>query len=118
MYYNDYNSDDECDVSGELTGDIIEELNYDKDIKIVDFFKDKLVKEPEFIGLKNICSGKILDIIKNVTFNPNEKIHKNDYIIDLEQRNIFNDMYLELNLQPNNNIFNLVTKKIFKIIYL
>lgn len=124
MYYNNYfdndYSDDENDLNNkdELTSDIIEELNYDNKISIINFYKDKLLKEPEFIGLKNICSGKILNIIENNLNSSNIKISKNDYKINLEQYYIFNDMYLELNLEPNNHIFNLVTNKIFKIIYL
>ena len=124
MYYNNYfdndYSDDENDLNNkdELTSDIIEELNYDNKISIINFYKDKLLKDPEFIGLKNICSGKILNIIENNLNSSNIKISKNDYKINLEQYYIFNDMYLELNLEPNNHIFNLVTNKIFKIIYL
>ena len=66
MYYfdeNDYDSDENIEYN-EYTPDIIEEFKYDKKIEIVNFYKEKFSREPEFIGIKNISSGKILSFIK------------------------------------------------------
>jgi len=114
---NDYDSseDNEYNEYNEFTADIIAEFNYDKKIEIVSFYKEKLSKEPEFIGIKNICAGKFLFLIENTT--KSEKLTKKDYKLNFEQYSIFIDMYSELNLTGNYHIFNLVTKKIFSKIY-
>jgi hypothetical protein len=111
---NDYESDDDCDYN-EFTKDIISEFNYDKKIQIVSFYKEKLMKEPEFIGVKNICAGEILFYIQNIN-NP-IKITKKDHKLNFEQYNLFINMYSELNIIGNYDIFNSVTKKIFEKIY-
>ena len=115
---NDYDSTEDNEYN-EFTTDIIEELNYDKKIEIVSFYKEKLSKEPEFIGIKNICAGKILSFIEDTikTEKP-EKITKKYYKLNFDQYCIFIDMYSELNLIVNYDIFNLVTKKIFEKIYI
>lgn len=117
MYFDENNiyDSDEYDEYSEFSEDIIEEFNYDKKIEIVNFYKEKLSKEPEFIGLKNICSGKILSFIENTT--KYEKLTKKEYKLNFEQYSIFINMYSELNLKGNYYIFNLVTKKIFNKIY-
>ena len=116
MYFdeNDYDSSEDNEYN-DFTADIIAEFNYDKKIEIVSFYKEKLRKEPEFIGIKNICSGKILSFIEDTT-KP-EKLTKKDYNLNFEQYSIFIDMYSELNLTGNYHIFNSVTKKIFEKIY-
>ena len=111
---NDYDSSEDIEYN-EFTIDIIKEFNHDKKTEIVNFYKEKLSKEPEFIGIKNICTGKILSFIENTS--KHEKLTKIDYKLNLEQYYIFIDMYSELNLTGNYNIFNLVTKKIFSKIY-
>ena len=112
---NDYDDSDADNEYIEHNTDIITEFNYDKNIEIVSFYKEKLSKEPEFIGIKNICSGKILSFIEDTT-KP-EKLTKKDYKLNFEQCKIFSDMYSELNLTYNDDIFNTVTKKIFDKIY-
>jgi len=111
---NDYDSSEDNEYN-EFTADIIAEFNYDKKIEIVSFYKEKLSKEPEFIGIKNICSGKIILFIEDTT--KLEKLTKKDYKLNYEQYSIFINMYSELNLTGNYHIFNLVTKKIFSKIY-
>ena len=61
---NDYDSDDiDSNLYKEYTPDILAEFEEDKKITVVQFYKEKLSKEPEFIGIKNISCGKILNII-------------------------------------------------------
>ena len=111
---NDYESDEDNHLYIEFSADIVAEFKYDKKIEIINYYKEKLSKEPEFIGIKNICSGKILSCIECSKL---EKIKKNDYKLNFEQYSIFIDMYSELNLKGNYDIYNSVTKKIFKKIY-
>lgn len=112
---NDYNSEEEVENIIEYPSDIIEEFENDKKIGIVSFYKDILLREPEFIGIKNISTSNILYIIENTT--KELKLDKKDYKLNFDQIQIFNRMYSELNLLPNYNIYNFVTKKIFKKIY-
>ena len=115
MYFdeNEYDSDEDNEYI-EFSPDIIAEFIYDKKIEIISYYKEKLSKEPEFIGIKNICSGKILSFIEDT--KP-EKLTKKDYKLNFELYFIFIDMYSELNLIGNYHIFNTVTKKIFSKIY-
>ena len=87
-----------------------------KKIEIISFYKENLSKEPEFIGIQNICSGKILSFIKD-TIKP-VKLTKKDYKVNFEQYLIFINMYSELNIIGNCDIFNSVIKKIFSKIYI
>ena len=119
MYFdeNDYDSDENNNNEyNELSSDVIKELNFDKKIEIVSFYKEQLYKEPEFIGIKNICSGKILSFIEDT--KEAQKLNKKDYKLNFEQYSIFTDMYSELNLTGDYDIFNTVTKKIFSKIYI
>lgn len=111
---NDYDSEENYDMYGEYTPDIIAEFMYDKKIEIIGFYKDKLVKEPEFIGIKNISCGEILSMIESTK---KEKLNNSDYKLNFEQYLLFKNMYSELNLQVSMNIFNNLTKKIFNRIY-
>ena len=113
FYENEFDSDE--NEYFEYSLDIIEDFKYIKKNKILSFYKEKLSKEPEFIGIRNICSQKILSLIEDT--NKPEKLTKKDYKLNYEQYSIFKDMYSELNLIGNYHIFNLVTKKIFNIIY-
>ena len=122
---NDYDSDDiDSNLYKEYTPDILAEFEEDKKITVVQFYKEKLSKEPEFIGIKNISCGKILNIIENT--NKNYKNYKYGYKLSTEQYYIFNDMYSELNNVLNNkknliqdlNIYNIVTNKIFDLVYI
>lgn len=121
---NDYDSDDtDSNLYKEYTTDILAEFEEDKKIEVIQFYKEKLSKEPEFIGINNICSGQILNIIENI--NKNHKNYKHCYKLNEGQYYIFNDMYSELNNILNNkkkliqdlNIYNIVTNKIFDLVY-
>lgn len=125
---NDYDSDDnDSNLYKEYTADILAEFEEDKKIAVVQFYKEKLSKEPEFIGIKNISCGKILNIIEN-TNNLSArdlKLYKN-INLSVEQYYIFNDMYSELNNVLNNkknliqheNIYYIVINKIFDLVYI
>lgn len=124
---NDYDSDEiDSNLYKEYTADILAEFEEDKKIAVVQFYKEKLSKEPEFIGINNISSGKILNIIEN-TNNLSArdlKLYKN-INLSVEQYYIFNDMYSDLNSVLNINkhltmgmsIYEFITNQIFKNIY-
>ena len=112
---NDYDSAENDDLYADLTADIIEEFEYDRKIEIINFFKDKLKCEPEFYAIKNISSGEFLNIIeKNINGG---KLNKNDYKLTKDQTEIFTYMFINLNIPGNYNIFNYITKILFKRIY-
>tara|TARA_B110001450_G_C17556825_1_gene455022 strand:- start:624 stop:998 length:375 start_codon:yes stop_codon:yes gene_type:complete len=114
---NDYDTDEENSKHN-----YIEKLNhyeYSTKISIINYYKNLLMFEPEFIGIKNISSGEILKIIqqtKNIE-KINYKQYKKRYHLNYDQYYIFNNLYYDLELECNINIFNTVTNKIFRKIY-
>ena len=115
---NDYDSCGDCELSNEFTVDVINEMENDKKIGIIDHYKNLLMSEPEFIGIKNVCSGKILNVIYDNYYNVNNySLNKKCYKINSEQCKIFDNMYSELNLVNNYDIYNIVVKKLFDLIY-
>lgn len=111
---NEYFSDDEMDCRAEYSPEMLADMLYEKNIGIISFYKDQLMKEPEFIGIKNMCSAKILDIIQN-TKSP---IKFNKISLTDDQIRIFNNIYTDLEMNLDYNIYVAVTKKIFDIIYI
>jgi hypothetical protein len=110
---NEYWSDEDQDYLIEEDPEILADMLYEKNIQIISFYKEQLMKEPEFIGIKNMCSGKILDIIQN-TKSP---IKFNKTTLTNDQVRIFNNMYADLELNLDYYIYTAVKKKIFDIIY-
>ena len=121
MYYpdeeNDYDSDN--DDNFELNSEYFNIIKFDNDIEIINSYKQVLLKEPEFIGIKNICSAEILYIIQSTITDPKEKLLKNKkvYYLSEEQEDIFINMYHKLNIKYNENILNSVCNKILNKIY-
>ena len=117
FYYSDDNDySDEDDEEIELSDDIKEELEYDMKINIINKFKSYITYESEFIGIKNISSGKILEIIENNKNNTN--ICSYDYCLNDYKIDLFNNLYIELfNKVSNRNMYNIITNKIFEVIY-
>ena len=121
MYYpdeeNDYDSDN--DDNFELNSEYFNIIKFDNDIEIINSYKQVLLKEPEFIGIKNICSAEILYIIQSTITGPKEKLLKNKkvYYLSEEQEDIFINMYHKLNIKYNENILNSVCNKILNKIY-
>jgi hypothetical protein len=110
---NNYSSSDDDEENEELT-EIQNEKEYDKKIKIIQEFKDFIILEPEFIGIKNISSYKILNIIEN-TYYPFYNIKNN---INNEQLRYFKRLYDDLLITDyNNEIIYSVIYEIFKNIY-
>jgi hypothetical protein len=111
---NDYDSDNnDLNIND---NDYNEEIQYFKNIDIIMFYKNILYKEPEFIGINNICCGKILNII-NAINSKNENDYKCINLLSQEQLNIFYNMYNDLNISFNNKQINYVCYNIFKSIY-
>ena len=64
--YDDVNyfSDEDNDTIADEE-EIQKEKNYQNKIDIINQFKVDIAYEPEFIGIKNICSQEILDLIED-----------------------------------------------------
>lgn len=89
------------------------EIKYDNDIDSIIFYKEKLEKHPDFIAIKNICSGEILNIIKK-----SQLVNKGNYgNFDDDIYDIFYKMCDELEISLNKEKINYVINKIFKRIY-
>lgn len=137
MYYeeNDYESEDDNNVLNDYTNEIVQESNNDKKISIIMFYRDLLSKEPEFIGIKNMSSAKMLEIIQSINLNTvnKYKLTKKSHILTKDQITIFNNLYFSLKInfiskiKKNNKnkelndiklkIYNVVTNIIFSKIY-
>ena len=120
IYLNDDNDYDTDDDNSKYT--VLEKINdndYFEKISIINYYKDLLSCEPEFIGIKNISSGEILKIIETY-YRPqriNYKQYKKMYKLNLDQHYIFNNLYIDLEMKGNIDIYNIVTNKIFNKIY-
>ena len=113
-FYNENNYSSDDDEENEELIEIQIEKEYNKKIKIIQEFKDFIILEPEFIGIKNISSYKILNIIEN-TYYPFYNIKNN---INNEQLRYFKRLYDDLLISDyNNEIIYSVIYKIFKNIY-
>jgi len=120
IYLNDDNDYDTDDENSKYT--ILEKFNdneYNEKISIINYYKDLLSYEPEFIGIKNISSGEILKIIETYrrTERINYKQYKKMYKLNIDQNYIFNNLYTDLEIDGNIDIYNIVTNKIFNKIY-
>ena len=121
IYLNDDNDYDTDDENSKYT--VLEKLNdneYHEKISIIDYYKDLLSREPEFIGIKNISSGEILKIIETYRRSKrfNYKQYKKMYKLNIEQYYIFNNLYTDLEIEGNIDIYNIVTNRIFNKIYI
>lgn len=119
MYFNDELnnfSDDENDSVID-NSEINYEHQYEYKIKLIMQFKTDISFEPEFIGIKNICSQEILDYIENTyTAVKIPRCHK--FEVSDEQMRYFKRLYNNLGIDIwNDNIIKTVIYKIFKKIY-
>tara|TARA_B100000886_G_scaffold332731_1_gene285791 strand:- start:648 stop:1010 length:363 start_codon:yes stop_codon:yes gene_type:complete len=120
MYFNIESnnfSDDENDSIIDCP-EIDYEKEYQNKIKLIMQFKIDISFEPEFIGIKNICSQQILDYIENTYISV--KIPRNyKFNISHEQIRYFKRLYENLGIDYyNDNIIKTVIYKIFKKIYI
>lgn len=123
--------DDELETIDDLTQENENEIEYERKLSIVQFYKSLLVKEPEFIGISRLSSGRILNIIEleylkyqNMVQRRNKNVNiiqqrLTTYvnIVTLDQINLFDNMFNDLKLNKNKYIYNLIIKKIFKTLY-
>lgn len=121
MYYEEYceySDDDNDNAYSEYSPEILAEFQYDYKISVVEFYKELLKKEPEFIGIKNISCGKILEILESNNDNKKKLSKHKVYSLNTEQNNIFYNLYKDLGFKGDVNIYNEVTNKIFNHIYI
>lgn len=113
---NDYDSEKDCNDYREFSLEILNEIEQNRKLSIIHFYKDKLYQEPEFTGIYSISSYDLLCLIENT--NVASKLLNKDYTLSNEQIVIFDNMYIELfNKKSDINIYDSVTKKIFSKIY-
>ena len=111
------NSSNENDELSELNLDIQQEIENDRKFNLVLFYKQQLYHELEFIGINNISSIDILNIIENTKVAC--KLGVKDHKLINTQINIFDNMYIELfGNKSNIDIYNTVVKRIFEKIYI
>lgn len=117
FYYSDDNDySDEDDYYIELPNDIKEEIEYDLKMNIINRFKSYIKDEPQFIGINNICSAKILNIIENnntyTYYYYNDFLNKHEInLLDNLCKELFNETY-------SIDIYNNIASKIFEVIYI
>ena len=119
MYFHeelDNDSGNEIEEFNELSPEIHKEIEKNRKLVAISFYKDQLYHEPEFIGIKNISSCDILYIID--TTHLACKLCTKDHRLTNDQIRIFDNMYLELlGKKYDINIYDSVTKRIFEKIY-
>lgn len=110
---NDYSDPD--DSFDTIPFDLAENITLDGRLEMLYQFKKMIEKEPEFIGIHNISSYKIYNIIMN-TNKPS--LTKNSYQLTMDQLDIFKDLYNILELEKNDAmILDTVANKIMNVIY-
>ena len=123
MYFeeNDYGYDEiEFNEKGEYTEDILSEFELDDKIEILNYYKNILIYDPDFIGFKNLSSMQFLNIIENTnnSYKPKSRLEKRkEHKITNEQYNIFSDIFMELNIEYDSNKLQNIIDKIFNLIY-
>jgi len=118
MYYSDDNDidfDSEDDLND--SNSLIENINYNKTVEIVNFYKNKLVLEPTFIGINRLCEMEIINMIYTCTDNKYVTT-KNKCNISIEEYNIFEDLLSELYIINStsyliNDIANIIYYKLY-----
>ena len=117
---NDYDYDSDYEKNKYNFLEKLNDYEYLEKITIINYYKNLLSYEPEFISIKNICSGQILKLIETYrrALKFNNKQYKNIYKLNIDQYNIFNNLYYDLELEGNIDIYNTITYKIFNKIYI
>tara|TARA_B100000427_G_C15491190_1_gene587706 strand:- start:493 stop:867 length:375 start_codon:yes stop_codon:yes gene_type:complete len=83
-------SDDSEDEESEIPLDIQAELLENENIVSIMKFKEYIIRQPIFIGINNISSNEILNIIKN---NVNSRTIKKE-LLDNYEVELFDDLYI------------------------
>jgi len=122
MFNENDDYSDEYDEYDDIPESLIQERLFEKQMNIIFFYKELLMKESEFIGIKNISTFKILDIIQNTTTYSlnvlNDRLF-NKNILTCDQIEIFKNMYSELNIEDSSDkIFNIVADNICNRVYI
>ena len=120
MYYSDENDFDfESDEDYNESSNLIDnDNNFNKTVEIISFYKDKLIREPTFIGINRLCSIKIMIMINKCIFKEYTS-PKNKYNISFDEYIIIEDLLSELNIKNiTNNLVNDVANIIYSELYI
>lgn len=110
---NEYFSDHEHELLYDNTSIYDEDL-YQFKINEILKFKSLIYHEPEFIGIYNISSQKILDIIEDTIYN--NKFNKFRYNPTLDQFESFKNIYITIIETMNINEYKNINENIICII--
>jgi hypothetical protein len=114
--YSDYfsSSDDEGSCLNTEITLMLNEEKYYNDLKIVEFYKDKLKYEPEFIGIKNLNTVLLFDFI-----NDSRYCYEYEHVVISENVHmIFDDLFTELYGECSNvDRYRSIIAKIYKKCY-
>ena len=113
---NDISDNDDINDLADIPFYILNEIEYDRKNSIILFYKNLLLKEPEFIGIKNINSGFILEKINNLHNTKN--INCNKLILTNEAFNLFKKMFDELEINYNENSIIKLASIIYNKLYI
>ncbi len=103
---------DEIDIRGDISDDIMFEIEENYNLNVISNFKKTIINYPEFYGINNISSYEILLFIEE------DNIVKNKIDLDKEVFDYFDDLYLELFGEVSNfSKYKTVVYKIFNRIY-
>tara|TARA_Y100000022_G_C13058665_1_gene287813 strand:+ start:188 stop:550 length:363 start_codon:yes stop_codon:yes gene_type:complete len=119
MYYsdeNDFEFDSEEDIND--TNYLIDnDNNFNQIVEIINFYKDKLIREPTFIGINRLCAMAIMNII-NMCSNNKFTSPINICNISYEEYIIIEDLLCELNIKNiTTNLVNDVANNIYYELY-
>lgn len=113
MYLNmSTNEDLDFEYYAENAPEIIELIEEERKWKAISNFKEFISKEPEFLGIHNLSSQTILNIIETSSSNVNKKEYPNWHIKFLTE--LINDV---TNFPPNINLVKNVYDNIYDKMY-
>lgn len=122
FYLNDHSSD--CfSESEDESNDVIIEINkletenkYFINLEKIDFYKKKLELEPEFIGLKNVSSAILFEMVNSINQETYMDVRK--LVCTENTKKILNDMFYELVGEPlDEHRQKILVKKIYNRCY-
>jgi len=113
---NEISDNEDLNDYADIPTDILEEIEYNRQINIILYYKNLLLKEPEFIGINNINSGFILEKINNLHNFKN--INCNKLILTNQQYNLFKNMFDELQFSYDENSIIILANIIYNRLYI
>lgn len=100
------------DERAENDSETLELLEQERKWKVISNFKEFISNEPEFIGIKNLSSQEILNVIETTTSNKNNKEYPEwhiSFLIDL-----INELgHISFNIDFVKNVYDNIYDKMY-----